>query len=56
MEIKTIISKQPMCKTCGKLMLEWNAFADKHEHVKCIAERISTNLIDIIKKQFETIN
>jgi len=51
MEIKTIISKQPMCKTCGKLMLEWNAFADK-----CIAERISTNLIDIIKKQFETIN
>lgn len=55
MERKIIISEQPKCKTCGKLMLEWNAWADEHEHVECIAERISTSLIEIIKKQLETV-
>ena len=55
MEIKIIISEQPKCKTCGKLMLEWNAWADEHEHVECIAERISTSLIEIVKKQFGTV-
>ena len=35
----------------GKLMFEWNAWADEHEHVECTAERISTSLIEIIKKQ-----
>ena len=42
--------KTPLCKTCGKLMLEWNTWADEHEHVECIAERISTSLIEIVKK------
>lgn len=56
METKIIISKQPKCKTCGKLMLEWNAWADEHEHIECIAERISTSLIEIIKKQMETVS
>ncbi len=55
MERKTIISKQPKCKTCGKLMLEWNAFADEHEHIECIAERISASLIEIVKKQLKTV-
>lgn len=55
MERKTIISEQPKCKTCGKLMLEWNAWADEHEHVECIAERISKSLIEIAKKQLETV-
>lgn len=55
MERKIIISEQPNCKTCGKLMLEWNAWADEHEHVECIAERISTSLIEIVKKQLETV-
>jgi hypothetical protein len=55
MERKIIISKQPKCKTCGKLMLEWNAWADEHEHVECIAERISTSLIEIVKKQMEDV-
>ena len=55
MERKIIISEQPKCKTCGKLMLEWNAWADEHEHVECIAERISTSLIEIVKKQMETV-
>jgi len=54
MERKIIISEQPKCKTCGKLMLEWNAFANEHEHVECISERISTSLIEIVKKQLGT--
>ena len=48
---KTIISEQPTCKTCGRLMLEWNAFSDEHEHIECISDRISTSMIEIIKSQ-----
>lgn len=55
MERKIIISEQPKCKTCGKLMLEWNAWADEHEHVECITERISTSLIELVKKQLKTV-
>ena len=55
MERKVIISEQPKCKTCGKLMLEWNAWSDEHEHVECITERISTSLIEIVKKQLKTV-
>ena len=55
MERKIIITEQPKCKTCGKLMFEWNAWADEHEHVECTAERISTSLIEIIKKQLKTV-
>ena len=44
MERKIIITEQPKCKTCGKLMFEWNT-----------AERISTSLIEIIKKQLKTV-
>lgn len=50
MKIKKIISEQPKCKTCGKLMLKWNPFADEHEHVKCISERVSESLIEVIKR------
>lgn len=53
MEIKTIISPQPNCKTCGKPMQEWNPFAEEHEHIECIADRISDHLIKTIKEQFE---
>lgn len=55
MDMKIIISEQPKCKICGKPLLEWNAWADEHEHIECIAERISTSLIEIIKKQLETV-
>lgn len=55
MERKTIISEQPKCKTCGKLMAEWNPFAIEHEHVECVSERISASLIEIVKKQLGTI-
>ena len=51
MYIKLIISPQPKCKTCGKPMNEWNPFADSHEHVSCISDRISNKLIDIIKNK-----
>ncbi len=37
-------------------MLEWNAWADEHEHVECIAERVSISLIEIVKKQFAENN
>ena len=53
MEIKKIISKQPKCKTCGKLMNEWNPFAIVHEHIECSTERISERLSNIIKKTLE---
>lgn len=56
MERKMIISEQPKCKTCGKLMLEWNPFADEHEHIECISERVSEKLIKVIEKQMKTIN
>ena len=55
MERKIIITEQPKCKTCGKLMFEWNAWADAHEHVECTAERLSTSLIEIIKNQLKTV-
>ena len=55
MEIKLIISEQPKCITCGKLMQEWNAFAQVHEHIKCSAERISASLVEILKKQLRTV-
>lgn len=47
----TIISKQPTCKTCNKLMLEWNPFANEHEHVECMVDRVSTKLTNILIKQ-----
>lgn len=46
-----IISPQPKCKLCGKLMNEWNPFAKEHEHTQCTANRISDALIEIVKKQ-----
>ena len=55
MERKLIISKQPKCKTCGKLMEEWNAFTEEHEHIECISERISASLVEILKNQLETV-
>jgi hypothetical protein len=47
-----IISPQPKCKTCGKAMEEWNLFAQEHEHVECIADRISDHLIKSILINF----
>jgi hypothetical protein len=55
MDRKLIISEQPNCKTCGNKMLEWNAFAEVHEHIECSAERISASLFEILKKQFEAV-
>ena len=55
MERKLIISKQPKCKTCGKLMKEWNPFAEFHEHTECSAKQISASLVEILRKQLETI-
>lgn len=52
MEVKTIISEQPKCITCGIKMNEWNPFADTHEHIECASERISDRLISMIKKHF----
>lgn len=54
MERKIIISEQPKCKYCGELMIEWNAWADEHEHIECMSERISENLIKIVKQQLGT--
>lgn len=51
MNVKTIISNQPSCKTCGKLMKEWNPFAEEHEHTECTAERMSEHLIQMIRNQ-----
>lgn len=56
MERKLIISEKPKCKTCGKLMREWNPFAEVHEHIECSAERISASLIEILKKQLGVVN
>jgi len=55
MERKLIISEQPKCKTCGKLMQEWNPFAEVHEHIECSAKRISASLVEILKKQLEAV-
>lgn len=51
MELKLIISEQPKCITCNLPMLSWNPFADTHEHVGCTADRISDNLLQILKKE-----
>lgn len=53
MERKLIISEQPKCKTCGKLMQEWNPFAEVNEHIECSGKRISESLIDILKKDLK---
>lgn len=55
METKTIRTQQPRCKSCGKFMKEWNPFARTHEHVNCIAERVSDSVMGVIKKQFNII-
>jgi len=55
MEYKKIISEQPYCKTCKNIMKEWNPFASEHEHIECIAERVSDKMLLEIKIQFETI-
>lgn len=55
MERKLIISEQPKCKTCGKLMQEWNPFANEHEHIECSEERISAILVEILKKQLGAV-
>jgi hypothetical protein len=55
MEIKKIISEQPKCRTCGKLMTIWDPYAKIHEHIECASERMSTNLINVIKKQFDNL-
>ena len=55
MERKLIISEQPKCKTCGKLMKAWNPFATEHEHIECASERISASLIELVKKDLGEI-
>lgn len=52
MERKIIISEQPKCKTCGKLMDEWIQFANEHEHNECRKIRISNDIENIIKSLF----
>ena len=47
MERKIIITEQPKCKTCGKLMFEWDAWADEHEHEEMQEE-------ERIEKQLES--
>jgi hypothetical protein len=56
MEIKTIISERPKCKTCGIFMNEWDPFAEEHEHIECCSERISNKMIESVKEQFKKIN
>lgn len=51
MERKIIFSKLPICQTCKKPMKSWNPFANVHEHVECISDRVSEKLIKIIKNQ-----
>lgn len=46
-----IISEQPKCKTCGIPMVEWDPFNDENEHIKCISERISASMVNMIKSQ-----
>lgn len=55
MEKKLIISEQPKCKTCGKIMQEWNPFAEVHEHIECVSERISASLIELVKKDLKAV-
>ena len=55
MQTKTIITKRPRCKTCGKLMDEWFMFQEVAEHPECAGERIANALIERIKKDFEKI-
>lgn len=49
MNVYRIVSSQPRCKTCKKLMESWNPFAEVHEHIDCAVDRISTKLVDVLK-------
>jgi hypothetical protein len=55
MNFYRIKSKQPKCKTCGKLLREWNPFATEHEHIECASKRLSDSLIEVIKKDFKAL-
>jgi hypothetical protein len=44
--IVIIFNTNPRCKTCGKEMQEWNPWANEHEHIDCLSERVSSILID----------
>ena len=51
MQLKTIISQQPKCITCGNPIFEWDAFAEEHEHIHCVEKRIANNFIILLKNQ-----
>ena len=53
MDYKVIISERPKCKTCKELAKEWNPFQEEYECVKCIANKISDSLLEIVKKQLK---
>lgn len=43
----------PKCTSCGKNMKEWNPFSEKHEHIECIADRISNKLVNKLREQLK---
>jgi hypothetical protein len=57
MNITVIYTERPKCKNCGKEMKDWNIFSDEHEHehVNCIADRISDSIMKVINEQFSKI-
>ena len=55
MQFRRIISQQPYCTYCGKLMDEWIVFCKNNEHPECTAERISNKLMERIREQFEKV-
>ncbi len=53
MNITIITYNKPRCKTCGREMGEWNPFATEHEHIECMAERISNKMVKVLIKQLK---
>lgn len=49
------IGDPPKCKTCNKPIKEWDFFADKHEHISCLTDRISDSMLRAFVKNSEVV-
>jgi len=38
------------CEVCGEPVKVWNLFAANHEHDECTVERITKELMEVVKK------
>ena len=51
MEAKILVSEQPKCKICGRLMESWDFYSNENKHNECISKEVTDKLISFIQNQ-----